>query len=450
MKNYIVFDDGEIVLVNDFNKVFPMTMVKNDTYRIEICGHIIEKYYKLEPNSLEWKIFINILSLRSIKIEIITALVLLSKTKKIRIINTDFIDNSFSKLFDYDIEIINENFKISYIDKAQFRNAVIKFFINNFFRLFINKKIPKTSSVIRAWTEHDLHLHKEVVDHSSIFIYPFGINLRRSIHFIKRCYKENSNVTFMGVPYSFIKLLKIFLSTKKQKDLSLLEYEVSAMKKHSKEFLGFNTIYTSDEFLPAVPALYNELIKENKHVHNVAHGMGMLNPYNIYTKFQVINEIQKNFYEQYDKKIEYSTYMKDFYTERKEKSELQNAYVFIHQNLATYGLLYESQLQNQILSLFNTVDTNNVFIKFHPNCLKEEKDTLLSKYNNIKEIKEFNTNRNNYRFFATCSSAYYDFRKFGKFIFIEDDLFNPLNFFTNITILHINQLKNYLINNKGI
>jgi hypothetical protein len=440
MKNYIMFENGEIVLIEDFNKIFPMTMVKNNTFRVEICKLIANKYYKLALNSLEWKILINMLSLRSNKIDIITALVLISKTKKIKVIDTDFIDKDFSQLFDYDIEIVDKSFTLSYIDKSQFINAIIKFFINSFFRLLRNKKVKYKPFVVRTWTEHDIGLHKKVFYNSTIFIYPFGINLKRSYNFIKKCFKENSSVTLMGVPYSFNKLIRIFLSKKKIKDLLLLEYEMDAMKKHSKDFLNFETIYTSDEFLPAVPALYNELIQQKKSVINIAHGMGMLNPYNIYTKFKVINNLLKQ-------NIEYSIYKQDLAIEKYDNEEHKRVLVFIHQNLSSYNLLYEEQLQQKIFSKLNSFNLYNVYVKLHPNCRKEEKNQIFLNYKNLQEIKNFDDYKlNNYLFLATCSSAYYDFRKFGKFLFIEDDLFKPTNFFTNIETIHFEKLENFIKN----
>lgn len=446
MKNYIMFEDDEIVFIEDFNKIFPMTMVKNNTFRVEICKFIANKYYKLALNSLEWKILINMLSLRSNKIDIITALVLISRTKKIKVIDTDFIDKDFSQLFDYNIEIIDKNFTLSYIDKSQFVNAIIKFFINNLFRILRNRKVKYTPSVVRTWTEHDIGLHKEVFYNSTIFIYPFGINLKRGFNFIKKFFKENSSITLMGVPYSLRKLVKIFLSKKKIKDLLLLEYEMDAMKKHNKDFLNFETIYTSDEFLPAVPVLYNELIQQKKSVINIAHGMGMLNPYNIYTKFKVINELQKEFYENFEQNIEYSIYNHDSAIEKYDNEELEKVFVFIHQNLSTYNLLYEEQLQQKIFSKLNSFNLYKVYVKLHPNCRKEEKDKIFFNYENLREIKSFDSNLNNYIFLATCSSAYYDFRKFGKFLFIEDDLFKPTNFFTNIETIPLEKLENFIKN----
>lgn len=439
-----MFEDGETVAIEDFNKIFPMTMVKSDILLVRICKFIENKYYKLVPNSLEWKVLINMLSLRSNKVDIITALVLISKTKKIKVIDTDFIDTDFNQLFDYDIEIIDKNFNLSYIDKTQFINAIIKFFINNFFRLLRNKKVKNNSSVVRAWTELDIELHREVFYNSTIFIYPFGINLRRSINFIKKCFKENNGVTLMGVPYSFNKLIKIFFSKKKIKDLLLLEYEIDAMKKHNIDFLNFETIYTSDEYIPAIPVLYDELIQQEKCVINIAHGMGMLNPYNIYTKFKVINELQKKFYENFEQNIEYSIYRKDLTIEKCANEELERVIVFIHQNYSTYNFLYEEELQQKILSKLNACNFCKVYIKLHPNTKKEEKDKIFLNYQRLKEIKSFDSSKSNYIFFAIQSSAYYDFRKFGQFIFIEDDLFKPTNYFANIETIYLEKFEDFI------
>jgi hypothetical protein len=445
MNDYVEFENGEIILIKDFNKVFPMTMVRTNSLRVEVCEFIVDKYYQLLPNSLEWKILINLLSLRSNKVEIITALILMSRTKKIKVISTDFINKEFNHFFDYDIDIVSKSFKHSYIDKSQFMNAVIKFFINRLFRVLKKKRTSSNPSIVRAWTEHDIGLHKEKFYSSYIYIYPFGINLKRSFNFIKKCFKENNDVSLMGVPYSFNRLIKIFLN--KNKDLSLLEYEIDAMKRHADDFCNFKTVYTSDEFLPAVPALYHELTKKNMSIINIAHGMGMLNPYNIYTKFKVVNELQKKFYEKFDQNIPFDVYREDTVKETFLDESLETCIVFIHQNLTTLDLYYEEELQQKIFLTLNNHSKKEIYIKFHPNIKLEEKNKILSTYENLKEIKNFDYTIHKYTFLATCSSAYYDFREIGPFIFIEDDLFKPTNYFSNIQTIHIDNL-NSLINNK--
>jgi len=445
MNDYVEFENGEIILIKDFNKVFPMTMVRTNSLRVEVCEFIVDKYYQLLPNSLEWKILINLLSLRSNKVEIITALILMSRTKKIKVISTDFINKEFNQFFDYDIDIVSKSFKHSYIDKSQFMNAVIKFFINRLFRVLKKKRTSSNPSIVRAWTEHDIGLHKEKFYSSYIYIYPFGINLKRSFNFIKKCFKENNDVSLMGVPYSFNRLIKIFLN--KNKDLSLLEYEIDAMKRHADDFCNFKTVYTSDEFLPAVPALYHELTKKNMSIINIAHGMGMLNPYNIYTKFKVVNELQKKFYEKFDQSIKYSIYREDYIKETYTDKKLETILVFIHQNYYAYDWLYEEKLLQNVLTIFNEITVLKVCIKLHPNSTKKEKENIFFNFQNLEEIEKFDCKKFNYIFFTLHSSAYYDFREIGPFIFIEDDLFKPTDYFSNIQTIHIDNL-NSLINNK--
>lgn len=362
IKNYIQFENNEIVLVKDLSKIFPTSMLENITLRIDICEFIVNKYYKLTPYSLKWKVLVNILALRSNKIKIITMLLLISKNRKIKVIDIDFIDNNFQEFFEYDIKIVENKIKLDYIDKSQFYNAIIKFIINRFFILLSNRKITNNKSVIRAWTELDIELHKKVFYSSMIYIYPFGINIKRGFNFIKTTYKETSNVTLMGVPYSFYKLISIFLSIN-IKDLRLLEYEIDAMKKHSKYFKNYETIFTSDEYIPAIPILYDELIKEGKNVINVAHGMGIYNPYNIYTKFKLISNLQKNFYIKFEKEMQLIVEEKNLNNLEFTNKNLEKKIIFVHQaNLEKFDLIYEYKFQKKILKILNSFNLSNIYI----------------------------------------------------------------------------------------
>ena len=80
----------------------------------------------------------------------------------------------------------------------------------------------------------------------------------------------------------------------------------------------------------------------------------------------------------------------------------------------------------------------------HPNCGKREKKQISIDYKNIIQLNEFNLTKN-YLFLTMYSSAYFDFKKFGKFIFIEDDFFSSKNLFENIHTIHINELENHQI-----
>lgn len=79
-KNYVKFINGDILHISDFNKIYPMSMIENSILKIEICEFLATNYYGLVKKSLEWKILVNILSLKSHKIRIIN-LYLISKEK---------------------------------------------------------------------------------------------------------------------------------------------------------------------------------------------------------------------------------------------------------------------------------------------------------------------------------------------------------------------------------
>ena len=445
-KNYVKFIDGDILHVDDFNKIYPMSMIENSILKIEICEFLATNYYGLVKKSLEWKILVNILSSKSHKIRMVTILILISRQKNIEEINIDFIDSKFKNFFNKNIYFLYEDSEVSYIDSVQVFNSIIKFFINHLFRFFRNNKIKKNSSVIRAWTDLDKELHNDYFNDSTIYIYPFGINIIRSLKFIKKTFIENKNSSLMGINYSFKKLIKIIISKNRYKDLSLFEYELAGMESHSKDFLYFQVIYTSDEYISAIPVLYSNLIKQDKKIINIAHGIGIYNPYNIYTKFYLKNEFQKNFYLKFENNLEYGiSEVKYIRKDSILNNNLETVIVFIHQaNLLNYRLLYEKEFQERILFKLNNILLSKIYIKLHPNTKVNEKNEILSKYQNIIEIKEFDLSKYNYTFLTMFSSAYYDLNRFGKFVFLEDNIFSPKKMFNNINLINYEELEYFI------
>jgi hypothetical protein len=222
------------------------------------------------------------------------------------------------------------------------------------------------------------------------------------------------------------------------------------MKRHSKEFIAFDFIFTSDEFIPAVNALYVDFLS-TKNIVNNTHGIGFYNPYIKYTKLITFNNSQRDYYLRRNNQLEYS--IKDYDSELSEfNKNLQTIIVLVDQgNLKRFGLLYEDNLQNRVISKIEEISNDlnyNCFIKFHPNREQKEKNLFLNRYKVFKEISSFKNNAEmNYLFINLYSTAYYDFRNYGKFLFIKEELFDPTYYFGHfIKTTKVEELKQGIIN----
>lgn len=452
-KNYILLENGEIIPINRLSEKVPFVFIRILPIHLELCEFIASSILNYNPNTTEWKIAVNFLSQRSTKIRIITAIILLSAKYKIAEINVDFIGIEFLKFFQYPIKINSPKKYGSWIDAHEIYMSILKVFINKLFRLLRNRYLREAKSVIRSWIDIDAVLHNEYYNVSCIYIYPYYLNYFRGFKYIINTLRKHKNSTLIGVPYSFSKFLNIVFSSLSQRDKALISFEINAMMRHKKDFESYNLILTSDEYIPAIPILYEILLDEKKSIINNCHGIGFYNPYNLYTKMIVFNSAQKEYYQKKNniKNIEIKEDVSSNY--KKLNKYFKTILVYIDQgNLKRHGLLYEEMLQYKVMSKINNLAREHSFtctIKFHPNRKTSEKKSILLKYKKFEEIRDFErTSSQKYIFINLYSTAFYDFRVFGDFYFIKQDLFDPTLYFgKSINCIKIEEIEKIIKSN---
>lgn len=453
MNNYIIYDNNEVCSVDDLSYYFPFSMLESDELTLRVSQIIAEHVYGFTIETNEYKVGINFLVQRSLKVKIIVALILLSKEKRIKIIHVEYISPIFKHLFYKDVEIIDFKLRPHYLDTQSIFNTFSKYFINNIFYTIYTifyKKVKKKSVVVRSWIDIDEVLHQEIFSDATIYIYPYGINLLRGLKFIIHCFKKYKSVTLMGVPYRFQDIINIYVQKLNGSDKGAINYEINGMLLHSKDFKYYSSIYTSDEFIPAVLSLYDSILLDNNvKIINNCHGIGMYNRYLNYNEVIVFNEIQKNYYEKCNSSVNFKIKnLKLNFTSRFVDST-QNIVFFEQALLDNYGLNYEANLQNQLFILLNTLashDELNCLIKFHPNRTQKSKLRILNTYKSLREVQSIETLVNNSNIFLNFgSTSYFDYNEYGQFIFIKDKFFDPTKIFgKNIKTIEINELYEYL------
>lgn len=449
MRGGIKLNSGVTYDINEIENIMPLALVRCNLEHIDV-GEFISKKIINDYSELHRQVFVNLILQRSKKVKLITSIILLSKKEKIKSIDISFLGKDFCELFDYPI-----NFSYKYsnlenlIDFKERWKGYFKIIPNYFFRLFIKKSIPHPTTIVRAWVDVDEKLHSKVFSKSLIYIYPFGLNLLRSFKFIRRCFNNYESVTLMGVPYRLKDLIKLFFAPKSFKDIAFMLYEFNAHKNHSEDFEDISNIYTSDEYNPAVLALYNSIHKKIKTV-NIAHGIGFYNAYINYTEFRLFNENQKLFYQKLNKNIKYHINFRSNKINNNLAKTFDN-FIYIDQgDLLGLGYPYEDNLQMCVLDVLSKLSitcSNKFYIKFHPNRTNKSINQILSKYNNIIRTNDILMVQDSALLINLYSTIYFDYFNTHQMLFISDKYFTPKILFgeeisiVDLSLLEINILK---------
>ena len=248
----------------------------------------------------------------------------------------------------------------------------------------------------------------------------------------------------MGVPYRISPLLKTLFN--KNIDHLITVFEHTGAIRHANYFInnqGIRNILTTEEFEVGSFSFSKQLIKNGIHVTNACHGLSVYSPFVYYSKFLLINKKQQELYSIFNEFLNFEImYEENFNGDDFKVSKV----IFVDQgDLSKLGLHYEGALREKVLDILNKSGENGqtpIQIKTHPNTKQAEIKRLQTQYKFLPIIKNLEPPLEDIVFITLYSTAYYDFRNYGSFLFIEDDLFNPSLFFgPKINTVHISELK---------
>lgn len=448
-RGQIIFQELGILTLDEILKIVPESIFLTKTH-IDVCEAIVQlSKFSNDLNQL----YVNLLVKHSKEVKIITSLIFLAKKYKIMSIESVFITQELLNFFidTKDVQFQYKKFyQRNFIDKSQFKKLIIKFFIHKMYRFFFFKK--KSNELVRSWVEISEVMYKEKYKKNClVLIYPFYLNVKRHLKYIKNCKKNHYNFSLAGIPYSLYDLLKIFLFYKRR-DYYYSKFEFNGYYNHAKELcsLNINTIYSSDEFEAGAFIMYKELFQKKVYSYNTAHGMSFGCPYLFYNDFHVYNNSQKKYYEYKSYNISYTVKGRENIKIPKSSIDFnlnyKTTFIYLEAPFENFNMKYEENLQNNILAVLSKICESKkynieIYIKLHPNNpnRKIEKLTTVSSLENLKVKKIL--------FLCYFSAAYYDFKHLGEFIFIENEFTCAKDFYgeDNLNSIKLENLEQELL-----
>lgn len=333
----------------------------------------------------------------------------------------------------------------SVLSEGKINNLInLKLVIRYFFKIVINKLFfifnRKISAkiLIRSWVEDCLDLYREEINDNKevlFLVYPFSINIKRQLDFIKILKLNNYKYNFIGVDYSWIDYFSWII---KRDNIYLAILEKNAYLKHAK-FLynnyNFEELFTTDEFENSSFVFHNYLRNRKKFTVNKAHGISKYCPYVSYDLFYVFNEAQKTFYYEFNKNIKYIISNKNI----KKRLFKAEKIVFVSQLSNNHVSEFIKKEEEQILKELEKLN-KTIYIKIHPNSKIEEKQN-----GNFIYFK-YNMNYLNEAIILTLySTTYYTLSKYGYCYLVETRDNKPqILFGNNASIIKLEEVLEFL------
>ncbi len=316
----------------------------------------------------------------------------------------------------------------------------IKVFLNKAFLFFghFSKDKFVCDKLVRTWVDVTYELYEKDIDRENTLfvVYPFSINRKRQIDYIKFLKSKGIKYVYSGYNYAFTDLLKWLLGSD---DADLAALENNANERHADFLLNrieFNQLLTTDEFEVSSFILNRKIKNAGKKVINKAHGVGKYSPFVCYDEFWVFNSAQRNYYGTFSPEIIFQDYPVD----KPTVVESIKHVVLVSQQL-TGNNESVADFENRVLKELSCTDKYKVCVKLHPNSKIEE-------HVDASGIEYFKTNpdyMNNSVFLTAYSTAYLTFQKFGTTYLVGDALNDPsLVFGREARIIDIDSLKEFI------
>lgn len=411
---------------------------------VAVCQKISEKKNFSEEYH---KVYTNLLVSHSKKAKIITALITLVQKGKISLaqVECDYIDNVI--LQDH-INVENVSFSVnesqsqSYFGKGLIKRLFIKWAAHRVYRFFFNVRCTP-SVMIRSWVEITRKMYGDHFPRSLILIYPFSLNFHRHKDYIKSCFKEFKHVSLCGVPYRFVDWFKILLNPQ-DTDRGYVQFEYNGYLKHGQELVkkGLKQMYTSDEFEAGAFVMAEYIREHGGHVTNTAHGLSFGAPYTSYDFFSVYNEAQRKYYGALSQKTQFEVSPRiNAGAADLVKFDGSKGYVliYIEANFERLGMVFETDLETRVVASLREVGKSlsiKVVVKAHPNRKSSEYENYTAA-TGVEIVRHLSEIQNYSPIFITIvSAAYYDFRQFGPFVFVDDGYSNIENFYGEQVKVH--------------
>lgn len=441
MKEYILTTNEGVLSLRELKVNFPYKMLVFDAEFIKFCYLVAKEEPRLEGDLI--KIYSNLLFLKSDKIKILYRLYNLDQAGLLQEIHIEFISkNVFGYLFSQKVFISKEDSNANLLSYRIIPKLFLKYFVNKIF--FILKAKIKKEKIIKSWVEVTEKIYKDELHNAQILIYPFPIKIYRQLKYIVKKIKNSEKVGLMGVPYRISPLLKSLFS--KNIDYYITVFENTGAVRQAKYFLkghGIQKILTTEEFEVGTYSFSKQLVQNGIQVINSCHGLSVYSPFVHYSKFFLFNKKQQELYSIFNEFLDFEI-MHSKKCEREESNVTK--VVFVDQgDLRKWGLHYEAVLREKTLEILNQIGEKEklpIKIKIHPNTKQGEVNRMQAQYKYLPVIKNLGPPSDSTIFITLYSTAYYDFRSLGRFIFIKDDQFNPSLFFgPEIKTVHLSKLK---------
>lgn len=322
--------------------------------------------------------------------------------------------------------------------------VVVKAVSHRLFRLagmLAGSRWRACNTIVRSWVDVTLELVDIRIEDCGILVYPFPLNVRRQLRYLKQLKQNGYRFRLAGMPYS---ITRVLLWAIRPDDERIAAIEVTAARRHAEEIqkrYSPSQVLTTEEFEAGTFALGSELRSRGIRVTNMAHGVGKYSPYVSFDEFHVFNDMQESYYRQFGDVDRYCLYPREV---RCWGMRNIGTLVLVDQLVWRDGSLL-NQLQDKIVSILCNVAERtglNVAVKLHPNSqLSPDGRNTAVEYTTHRHWADGAA-----MYLSVYSTAYLTFEENGPTLLVGNDCIDPRIVFGNdADAIHVDDLECQLL-----
>lgn len=259
-------------------------------------------------------------------------------------------------------------------------------------------------------------------------VYPFPINLRRQLRYLRHLHTRGYRYRLTGVPYAFSDLLHL---VRHRTLTALWRLETRAQLRHaiSVARLGVRTVQLSDEFDIGSLDFCRMLRRYPVDVVNSAHGVGKYFPVHAYQDFHVVTRRQQDYYHtifpcKYRLRTLNDTAVAAAAETQTGRPFVGLRFVFLSQNFRGVSDIIqrnEIYVADRLAVAFSASSSVQLWYRPHPNC---HEPVIPPGFIHLRQLDEINGQKQTLfaSFYSTCQI---DPAFKGRKILIRSGLIHP-------------------------
>lgn len=307
------------------------------------------------------------------------------------------------------------------LDRSACTRFALKALVHRLYRLVGGRYPGPRSSILRTSFELHKQAFAQEYRRSHILIYPFFLNVRRGLRYVRSVLREHPDAKLTGIPFRW-RDIAMLVAWPTGRDARLTRAELFGYIRHGRDLAAYRPRYVgcSDDVDAGGFVLAEALRSVGSACENRTHGIGKYAPYTAHTHSLLYSAPQIDYYSTRNPDCEYR--LVEFSPLPAAECANIDCIVYVGSNFARLGFEYDVEVERRIIAALRTITKRlrfSFFVKIHPNLSIDEAAEAYDIERSYLTRQAEPPPYPQCMYFSFTTTAYFELARWGPFYFVD-------------------------------